>query len=646
MNGANDHIPNGGPGDIVFACFDLSLADPLRQAGLPVLDYFRQAKDFTSFVDRRRVVCVYADKAMATAAHLACDKNGRTCYPQEMGTLSLADTFDFTAGSEHFRAWLNELIAQGEFADGADFADAAVRRTAWRVFQPPDPFDLPPRPITPKLAPVPTLDPSMIPEVFRPWLEDIADRGCFPFEYAAATLLVVISGLIGRKLAIRPKQCDDWTVVPNLWGGIVGPPGFLKTPAVEAVLRPLRRLVADAMRSHEEELGRHVERQLIAAARKAAAKKKLEAAAKKADVTEEELQTLARNVAADGADAQPKCRRYLVCDFTVEKLGEMMVENPSGLIVFRDELTGLLGTLNREGHQADRGFLLESWNGNGAYTFDRIGRGTTHISAVCLAVFGTIQPGPLARYMKGTISGEENDGFVPRFQILVYPDPPEDFVYVDRWPDKDAKNDAYQVFKAIDQLNAVDKGCQADEDSAIPFVHFDDDAQRFFDQWYIDLQRRLRSGELSDIMASHLAKYGSLMPSLALIFHLVEVCDRWEIGPVPLHAAEAAAAWCDLLEAHARRVYLLCSDGDISAAVTLAERLKESLSNPFTFRQVAQKGWSGLTAVEDVRKAVGILEDRGWVKIVEETPEEPTRGGRPSEKVWINPRVQAEATSS
>ena len=71
--------------------------------------------------------------------------------------------------------------------------------------------------------------------------------GCFPLEYVAAALVVVLSGLMGRRLSIRPKRYDDWSVVPNLWGAIVGPPGFLKTPAVEAVLRPLKRLVADAL---------------------------------------------------------------------------------------------------------------------------------------------------------------------------------------------------------------------------------------------------------------------------------------------------------------------------------------------------------------------------------------------------------------
>jgi hypothetical protein len=44
-----------------------------------------------------------------------------------------------------------------------------------------------------------------------------------------------------------------------------------------------------------------------------------------------------------------------------------------------------------------------------------------------------------------------------------------------------------------------------------------------------------------------------------------------------------------------------------------------------------------LATVEDVRRSVGILENRGWVHVVE-IPSGPT-GGRPSEKVWIHPKL-------
>ena len=135
----------------------------------------------------------------------------------------------------------------------------------------------------------------------------------------------------------------------------------------------------------------------------------------------------------------------------------------------------------------------------------------------------------------------------------------------------------------------------------------------------------MRGGSESALLTNHLAKYRILMPSLALLFHVVDSVGTDRLSPVSYEAAERAAAWCELLEAHARRVYQSAIEGDPEVAARLAERIKQSLPNPFTFRQVAIKGWSGLDTVEDVRKAVGILEDRNWVKVVVRQPG-PERG--------------------
>ena len=54
--------------------------------------------------------------------------------------------------------------------------------------------------------------------------------------------MVAYASVVGRKVAIRPKRRDDWTVVPNLWGTIIGRPGTLKSPALQEALRPLSLL--------------------------------------------------------------------------------------------------------------------------------------------------------------------------------------------------------------------------------------------------------------------------------------------------------------------------------------------------------------------------------------------------------------------
>jgi putative DNA primase/helicase len=497
-------------------------------------------------------------------------------------------------------------------------------------------FEGAPLPIRANLLPVPPLAPEMILSRFRGWLLDIAARGCFPLEYPTAAALVALAALVGRKVGIRPKRYDDWLVVANLWGAIVGPPGIQKTPPVEEAMRPLRRLVAEARKAHEEALRAFALDAAVAKARAGAAKEELKKAAKGKKKNDAELRELARQAKPPEEKTPPVLKRYETNDPTVEKLGEVLAENPNGVLLFRDELMGFLRNLDKPGHESDRAFYLESWSGTGCFTYDRIGRGTLHVPSVCVSVFGTIQPGPLARYVRAAAT-DDNDGLLNRFQVLFYPDPPEKWVNVDRYPDTQEKNAAYAVFRALDAIDPAGVGAEADAERGIPFMRFSPDAQGLFDGWRTELENRLRAGEDPAVLQCHLAKYRSLMPSLALLFHLIDLAGGQGAGPVTLRAAEAAAAWCELLEAHAQRLYRAAFDGDLEAAMRLAQSLRDSLPNPFKARDVQRKCWSGLGSAEDVERALLLLEDRGWVKPVEAPAGR--EGGRPTRLFWVNPAV-------
>ncbi|MDZ4323296.1 MAG: toprim domain-containing protein, partial [Alphaproteobacteria bacterium] len=81
------------------------------------------------------------------------------------------------------------------------------------------------------LAPVVPLPPQLIPEPYQPWLVDIAERMQCPLDYVAVGSLIVTASLIGTGCSIKPKALDSWTVIPNLWGGVMGSPSTLKSPA-------------------------------------------------------------------------------------------------------------------------------------------------------------------------------------------------------------------------------------------------------------------------------------------------------------------------------------------------------------------------------------------------------------------------------
>jgi hypothetical protein len=334
----------------------------------------------------------------------------------------------------------------------------------------------------------------------------------------------------------------------------------------------------------------------------------------------------------------PTVKRYLTNDCTVEKLGELLSENPNGVGVYRDELPGFFSTLDKQGHESDRAFYLEGWNGTGSFTYDRIGHGTVHIEAVCLSILGGIQPGPLASYLRRSIATAGDDGLISRFQLAVYPDQDRPYKVVDRVPNLDAKARAYSVFKALDQLDPAQVGATQDDHGCIPYLRFDEDAQGFFYGWLKNLEETKLRVDETPAIESHLAKYRSLMPAVAELFHLVDVMDGATSGPVSLMAARRSAALCILLEEHARRIYEAATDGDMQPARTLGERLTQSLPEPFTIRDVQKKGWTGLQTTEEIDRALGILEDHGWVKGVEQPTGE--RGGRPTVKYHANPAVR------
>ena len=348
----------------------------------------------------------------------------------------------------------------------------------------------------------------------------------------------------------------------------------MKSPALAEVMKPLARLVAEAYEEYQKAILAYEMDVMVAEATKAALKDELKRAAKDAAKSgnRSKLDEIARRGQDTEVPEEPLLRRYKTEDATIEKISEILLENPRGILVHRDELSGWLRNLDKQGREGDRSFYLEAWNGTGSFDVDRIGRGSLHVPALCLSILGSIQPGPLSTYVYQATQGEKgDDGLLQRFQLLVWPDPSPSWRNVDRWPDTEAKNRAYEVFKRLDALDPEDFGASGEDEEGIPAVRFTDEAQEVFDRWRDELEVRLRTAELPPALESHLAKYRSLMPSLALIFQLIEFVDgTGEGGAVGLRPALQAAAWCEYLETHASKALLLRREpGDGGSASTV-----------------------------------------------------------------------------
>lgn len=502
-----------------------------------------------------------------------------------------------------------------------------------------------PRKISTTLRPVPVMTPDMLPLALRGWLVDVANRMQCPLDYFGVGAIVSLGAVLGRRIAVRPKAYDDWTVPLNLWGGIVGRPGVMKSAAMQESMWPLRKVAAEADARFKEAEAEAKAAKLVGKAKIEAAKDALKKAAKPsksgATTTDEELVNLAKAATPGDEEQRIPEPRYIVNDPTVEKLGEILSDNPKGVLLFRDELTGWLKSLDKIGHEQDAPFYLEAWNGTNSYTYDRIGRGKIHIEACCLSILGGIQPGPLNNYIRAASGGmtEADNGLVQRLQVVAYPDSFK-FDIVDRPPNREAKNRAYVVYEALDQLDAIGAGAALDEwdPDGIPYIRFSPEAQEMFFSWLRRTEDKIRSEDETAAFESHLAKYRSLFPKLAGIFHLVNVIDRGDQALISPEAAMMAERWCDYLEEHARRIYESAMGANTEAARHLGSQIKRSaLKTPFTVRDVYKKDWEGLKDAQSVEAVLAILEEFGWVRPQESPPGD--KGGRPTVRYHINPKV-------
>jgi hypothetical protein len=490
--------------------------------------------------------------------------------------------------------------------------------------------------------PVQALQTELIPEPFRAWLADVSHRMQTPGDFAAVSSLVIVGSLIGAGCSIKPKRLDDWEVIPNVWGACIGRPSVvLKTPSMKEPMSLLERLQAEYGELFEQDKAGAEFDGLANKAMIDAVKGELSKAAKGKGkdgiVQGDDMQKLKADYLDLTQSTEPEATRRLfkTNETSIQSMTLLQVQNERGILVFRDELTGLLVKWDRDDGADERAYFLEGWNGDGSYTDVKIGRGITDAKSICISLLGGIQPDKLTRYLHQANKGN-NDGLVQRLQLGVWPDEPQVWELIDTKPKKAEKMRAFDIMKALAELDFIQYGAIKGEYDERPYFRFDDDGQEVFNQWLTDLQTIKIKREENPLMCEHFGKFRSLMPSLALIFHCIDIADNKARGNVSGKAARLAVDWCKYLETHARRIYAMSESPEHEAAVRLADKIKAgALPSPFTTKAVYDKGWHGLKDKQEAEAACNILIEENWL-MMQRKPK-PLTGRPPLPEYFINP---------
>lgn len=424
----------------------------------------------------------------------------------------------------------------------------------------------------PKAPPLPL---ECFPSRFAEYIKEAAIlNGCAP-DYLAMPALSMFGTLLGTRVLYQPLTHNiKLALHPVLWTVLVGDPGSNKS-GMESVLKPLK-------------------------------------------------------------DMNNQDQRKVVASITIEKLIEILAENPDGIAMVCDELEQFIKGMGqyKGGRGEDRAFWLAVWR-NVQYILDRISRGSWVIDKPFVNIIGTTQPGKIQNLLLNDV-----DGLPQRFQLMVYPEfAGSKMVNLAADP---------EVEKTIEDLAFAIRnsrfGVPVPEMKTNRIVSTKAACDAFLSCSNNVMQMSMEQIEPS--LKSHLAKYPYLCARLATVLHSMKLVEENGLksletdAQVELETMQAATSLClDYLWPHAQKVYDCPSYATrLKLAAALVKRLitKQDMKS-FTVRDICRKAWSGFTEKQKVEDTLGLLVEYDWLYA-----ETTKKVGRKTTVYTVNPCIYTE----
>jgi hypothetical protein len=424
--------------------------------------------------------------------------------------------------------------------------------------------------------------------------------GCDP-AYLALAVLVVVASAIGNSRTIRLKR--GWVEPSVLWAAIVGDSGTLKSPAYRLAVAYLFMVQRRLTLEYKARLGEYRQQQQMYKAAKGKAQEE--------------------GATPPSPPEEPVRRRVICSDTTIEKLAEILEDNPRGILVARDELAGWLGSFTRyKGKQG--GTDLPNWlemHRAGTVLIDRKtgDRPTTYIERAAVSIIGGIQPGVLAR----ALTPEFLDaGGAARLLMAM---PPK---LQKRWTEAEVVPEVEKAYQdLLDMLLALDfdsaKGEKAPHELALSpegkaaWI-------AFYDSW--GQEQAAVQGEL----AAAYAKLEGYAARFALLHHVVSRVARGadDLVAVGRESIEAGATLCRWFAGEFRRLYATLSESYEERDTRRLVEFIQARGGRITVRRLMQANCRRYPDAESAESALAYLveaELARWVELPTRSKGKPVR---------------------
>src|SRR5215208_5154678 len=437
--------------------------------------------------------------------------------------------------------------------------------------------------IPPPLPEDPPFPTDALPEVARRFVEEGAEAiGCAP-DLLALPVLAVLSAGIGASRVVEIKR--SWREGATLFLAVVASPGEKKTPAANAARRPVLKRQAE---------------------------KRQEFKAKKEEYEREmrEWKAHCRDARSAGETEPPPppgptMERTYADDTTVESLVGILEDNPRGVLIYKDELTGWVrghDQYKAGGKGADRQHWLSVWS-NQAIVVDRKSRqgDPTYVERPWVSLVGGIQPAMLPE-----LGGSMEDGLLDRF-LFCYPMHSQTDLS-DVEIGADTEGEYAGLYAKLSSLRMVQDEIGQETPNVVPMYS---EARRLIKEVHDELGREAIEAGFPLRLQGVWAKMRGYLARISLILALSRSVERDEPEQVEVEDVKNAARIVVYFKAHARRVY-----GKLRA--TTPEDLLAGEIQDFVKDQEGE--WSGsateLYEALEEREARGLPENADWLSRV------------------------------